>query len=281
MLSRGGTCDFPKGLEIEKMIQDIVLISNDTKGRTFMNRTAAFNIYTKLQYEEGPYSAETRRVRNRLGLMYHKGSEHIAIDRDEAKAMYTRSIECELNRGESIIHTQRINAMCNLAVWYGQQRNNEESVKESVKLFTSAIEKFDSIPRNVASEDVNYLENHSTSMNNLAMLMEIGEVVEKDVAKAKELYLRSVEIDENPIAMYNLALLLKCEDPTFQDLEESERLFSTVADLGVDLKSLPVLNAQLETARRLFLKEISPVFSFDIDEIDDCLAFVKIADRTR
>ncbi len=53
-------------------------------------------------------------------------------------------------------------------------------------------------------------------MNNLAVLVEIGEVVEKDVAKAKELYLRSVEIDENPIAMYNLALLLKCEDPTFQ-----------------------------------------------------------------
>ncbi len=29
-------------------------------------------------------------------------------------------------------------------------------------------------------------------MNNLAVLVEIGEVVEKDVAKAKELYLRSL-----------------------------------------------------------------------------------------
>ncbi len=170
--------------------------------------------------------------------------------------------------------------MCTLAVWYGQQRYSED-VEKSVDLFTSAIEEFDSIEGNVASEDVNCLENHSTSMNNLAVLMEIGEVVEKDVAKAKELYLRSVEIDENPIAMYNLALLLKCEDLTLQDLEESERFFSTVADHGVDLKSLPVLNAQLETARGLSPEDTSTVVSFDIDEIDDCLAYVKIADRNR
>ncbi len=116
--------------------------------------------------------------------------------------MYTRSIECERSGYETpTTLTQRINAICNLAVWYGQQRNNEESAEKSVELFNSAIEEFDSIQRKVESEDVNYLEKHSTSMNNLAVLVEIGEVVEKDVAKAKELYLRSVEIDENPIAM--------------------------------------------------------------------------------
>ncbi len=75
--------------------------------------------------------------------------------------------------------------------------------------------------------------------------------------------------------MYNLALLLKCEDPTFQNLEESERFFSTAADLSVDLKSLPILNAQLETARDLSPEDTSTVVSFDIDEIDDCLAYVK------
>ncbi len=134
---------------------------------------------------------------------------------------------------------------------------------------------------NVASEDVNYLENHSTSMNNLAVVMEIAEVVEKDVTKAKELYLRLIEIDENPIAMCNLALLLKCEDPTFQDLEESERFFSTVSDLCVDLKPLPVLHARLGIARCLSAEDTSTVVSFDIDEIDYCLPSVKIADRNR
>ncbi len=55
--------------------------------------------------------------------------------------------------------------------------------------------------------------------------MEVGEVVERTYAKAKELYLRSIEINENPIPMYNLALLLKCDGRTFQDLEESKRFF--------------------------------------------------------
>ncbi len=82
-----------------------------------MSRTAAFNIYTNIyrKLQKHPYSAiETPRVCNRLGLMYHKGSEHIAIDRDEAKAMYTRLIERERSGYEtSKALTQRINAMCN------------------------------------------------------------------------------------------------------------------------------------------------------------------------
>ncbi len=102
------------------MIQDTVLISSVVEGRTFMNTKEAFKIYTKLLEENHPYFRETRRVCNRLGLMYHKGCEHIAIDRDEAKAMYTRSMECEFpTPRETAIHTQRIKRYVQLGglVW--------------------------------------------------------------------------------------------------------------------------------------------------------------------
>ncbi len=40
---------------LEKISQNIVLISNDVESRSFMNRKEAFNIYTTLQYEDHPY----------------------------------------------------------------------------------------------------------------------------------------------------------------------------------------------------------------------------------
>ncbi len=257
----------PKGLDLEKTLQSIVLISSAVEGGRFTNTMAAMSIYARLQ---SMYlsNAATRRVFNRLGLIYHQGSGDIDIDRDEARTMYTRAIEYAGVLQETTIGTHRISALSNLAVSYGQERRDKDSIEKSIELFTCAIDEFDSIQGNDTSGDIVHkcLECHSTSMNNLAVLKEIGDVVEKDVAKAKEVYLRSVEINENPIAMYNLAVLLKCEDPSQENLEQAKRLFKTVADLGADLVSLPVLNAQLKTARSLS-PSTCQVLSFGIDEL--------------
>ncbi len=49
--------------------------------------------------------------------------------------------------------------------------------------------------------------------------------------QAKDLHLRAIEIDENPIAMLNLALLLKCDGRKSQNIAEADGLFFKVANL--------------------------------------------------
>ncbi len=49
--------------------------------------------------------------------------------------------------------------------------------------------------------------------------------------QAKDLHLRAIEIDENPIAILNLALLLKCDGRKSQNISEGEGLFFKVANL--------------------------------------------------
>ncbi len=58
-------------------------------------------------------------------------------------------------------------------------------------------------------------------------------------------------------------------------MEKAESLFSGVAGLGADLQSWPVLNDQLQGLRA---GEISGVCHIDVNEIDDCLTYVKIVD---
>ncbi len=149
-----------------------------------------------------------------------------------------------------------------------------------MQLFRSAIDEFELLEDRFIRlrQDLPLNKKHSASMNNLAVVMEFGSGVKRDVDKAKELYRRAVETDKNPIAMYNLAVLLKFEDPSAQNLEKAKSLFSAVADLGADLQSMPVLNGQLSKARDLAVEEISGVCTVDVDEIDDCLAYVKIVD---
>ncbi len=109
--------------------------------------------------------------------------------------------------------------------------------------------------------------------------METGELAEKDNEAVKNLYLRSVEIDESPIATYSLAVLLKFEDQNPQNVEQAESLFSSVASLGADLQSIPLLAHQLQNARVLKATEISGGFLLEVEEIDDCLAYVKVVVR--
>ncbi len=80
------------------------------------------------------------------------------------------------------------------------------------------------------------------------------------------------------ILLYNLAVLLKFEDKSTQNLREAEKLFSVVEDLGEDLQSLPVLSTQLRKAQDLGVGEIPGICAVDVDEIDDCLTHVKIVD---
>ncbi len=110
---------------------------------------------------------------------------------------------------------------------YGQRVDDEESARKSVQLFKHAVETSQQLKeqRNTHSKDSQLYNKRSSSTNNLAVVMESGSGVERDVEKAKELYLRAVETDENPIAMYNLAVLLKFGDPSAQNLEKAKSLF--------------------------------------------------------
>ncbi len=149
-----------------------------------------------------------------------------------------------------------------------------------MQLFKRAVEASQQLKeqRSAHSEDSQIYDKHSSSMNNLAVVMESGRGVERDVQKAKELYLRAVETHENPIAMCNLAVLLKFGDTSAQNLEKAESLFSAVADLSVDLQSWPVLHSQLTEAQGVSAGEISEVCRVDVDEIDDCFTYVKLVD---
>ncbi len=53
-------------------------------------------------------------------------------------------------------------------------------------------------------------------------------------------------------------------------------MFSSVEGLGLDLQSTPVLAHQLENARVCAESEIPSVFQIEVEEIDDCLAYVKV-----
>ncbi len=75
--------------------------------------------------------------------------------------------------------------------------------------------------------------------------------------------------------MVNLALLLKCAGRNSQNLAQAEDLFLKVANLDTDLGSLP---AQLAKARRSDPEDVPGTFYVVLDEIDDCLAYVKTVD---
>ncbi len=265
-----------RSIDLRKMLKNIFLWSSVMKYRIPWRGNVSSSIYSKFVFfnEAGQCTVNISSVRatNRLALMYQRGFDGLPRDFAKAESLYTQSIKDGLGRRD--VHV--INAMCNLTVLYGQRNDVLESPRNHMELVKNAIEEFEEkekceIPLKFALED------HSPSMNNLAVIMEREE---KDIEGAKQLYQRSVSRDKNPIAMYNFALLLKFEDPSPENLEKAETLFCDLADLGADLQSMPVLNAQLTKARALSANEITEDFRVDTEEIDDCLAYVKIVVST-
>ncbi len=267
---------FPRLLET--LLEHVFVSSNGRTQDIIQDKNAALSIYISILNKEGLLSKlMNSRVQNRLGLMHHKTFKDV----EKAMAFYTKAIEFERFPPGTAC---RLNAMCNLAVLYGEQDRNGEYAMYSAELFEHVCEEAMRANKDRRNEVArgnatpNPLDMHSTSMNNLAVLTEYGEIVPRNLKKAKELYLRSVEIDENPIAAYNLALFLKLHDPTPENLEQAEHLLSSVASLGPDLNTLPNLHDQLRKTRDIPLGEISPSLLFAVEELDDCLSYIKTVD---
>ncbi len=134
---------------------------------------------------------------NRIGMMYHRGVDDFSIDLSKAEELYTRAI----GRGGSSSEEQsmsKINAIYNMGVLLGQRRHDRESTERSVQLFKDAIGEVEKLEIDESSYDLPP-DKHSTSFNNFAVITEAGELVRQDIETAKKLYLRAVEIDENPM----------------------------------------------------------------------------------
>ncbi len=209
---------WPEYCDARKKFQDVFLWPSKFKYRMPRNVRAAFEVYSKIADDTyGTYSkSEERRALNRLAMLYHRGIDGIPQDIPMAKSLYMRVIsesdrlaenESEVSLSESRMSHQKdvhqINAMCNLAVLHEQEIENKESAGKSMQLFWDAIEEFENLEERLKkhSGQLDKHDKHTSSMNNLAVLMQSGRTMKRDIGEAKKLLLRAVETDKNPIAM--------------------------------------------------------------------------------
>lgn len=122
----------------------------------------------------------------------------------------------------------------------------------------------------------------SAALNNLAVLLECGHSVQRDVPRAMELYRRAIELDGNEAATYNLMLLLKCSEASYADTALADECFERLSseDRAFADAASPSLGRLITRVREQqpFESEaaIEPCeWDVRVENVNDCLTYVK------
>ncbi len=106
---------WPKHFDVQKTL-GVFLWSSNSEYRMSRNVKAAFAIYSEFvgAAHRVYIHPRARRAVNRLGMMYHRGIDGISADISIARSLYMRA-----TGDANSLTKDKINAMCNLAVLYG------------------------------------------------------------------------------------------------------------------------------------------------------------------
>lgn len=202
---------------------------------------------------------------NRLAMMYHRGLENChepysgrlkALSSTEpatkAEKLYLEAIEMS-----------NVDAVCNLGVLYMEYSDGAQNVFRAAEKLEHAIDKL-----------------CTTAMNNMAILLENGKIGRNDSRRSKELYEKAIRVDKNPIAEYNFGVFLKFGDESFRNIRRGNMLLDDIIRRD-DISHLPILTAQASAARERVIEATESVEDLPtlIDEVQDCLGYIKIVNE--
>lgn len=135
-----------------------------------------------------------------------------------------------------------------------------------------------------ARRAVKHLEHaggYSTAMNNLAVLLEVRRGTKRDIPAAMRLYQRAIQVDQNPAAVFNLGLLLKCSDASYVDAELADRMFDRLTNEVTDVSDLDALIDRVEQTQKHGTSNPSEddeevEWHFELEKVNNSLAYVKL-----
>lgn len=199
---------------------------------------------------------------NRLGMMYFRGpdvSSEIYRDNKKLDSENGLSEKAEKLYLEAI-EMSNIDALCNIGIYHSEREDGARN----------GIRAYENMERAV-------LAGHTTAMSNLAVMIEKEIGCSKDLEKAKELYEKAIRKEQNPVAAFNLAILLKFGNTELRNEKRADKLLRGIMR-RTDLSNGNVLMTQAKNALEITTSNSFEVLETSVEEYEDCFAYVKLLD---
>lgn len=180
------------------------------------------------------------KVSNRLGLIHHTA---VPVDKSKAENHYSTAIEVGSKK-----------ALFNRTVLLAE----EQEGRIDLSVMDNVLE-----------------SGNSTAMNNLAIAFDLGKGAGHYPKNAELFYKAAIEVDQHPIAMFNLAVMYKCDGRDIRSDAKSTEWMNWLRRPGTDTSGLCILRNQITKFLNLKSGE-SCSWSVKLEEIDGCLANVKV-----
>jgi len=169
---------------------------------------------------------------NRLAMMYHSGPDiDSQINKNSFGYLYHKS---PIQKAEKLyleaIEMGNTDALCNIGILHADRLDGSSNKVRAVEHLERAVH-----------------EGHTCAMNNLAFMYEHGTGCTQNMEQARDLYEKAFRRARNPIASFNLGVLLKFGDVKERNVKRANKLFQGILDRN-DLSHLPVLLSQVKVA---------------------------------